>query len=92
MNIKVTGKNLEITDAIRGYVTDKADRLEKFEGANTELTVVCRVEREDQIAEMQLLSIASHVCSAIIELESFVCSSPLSVLMPISFHNWSQWL
>ncbi len=54
MNIKVTGKNLEITDAIRSYVTDKADRLEKFEGANTELTVVCRVEREDQIAEMQL--------------------------------------
>ena len=54
MNIKVTGKNLEITDAIRQYVTDKADRLEKFEGANTELTVVCRVEREDQIAEMQL--------------------------------------
>ena len=54
MNIKVTGKNLEITDAIRQYVTDKADRLEKFEGANTELTVVCRVEREDLIAEMQL--------------------------------------
>ena len=54
MNIKVTGKNLEITDAIRDYVTDKADRLEKFEGSNTELNVVCKVEREDQIAEMQL--------------------------------------
>ncbi len=54
MNIKVTGKNLDITDAIRSYVTDKADRLEKFEGANTELNVVCKVEREDQIAEMQL--------------------------------------
>ena len=54
MNIKVTGKNLEITDAIRDYVTDKADRLEKFEGYNTELNVVCKVEREDQIAEMQL--------------------------------------
>ena len=54
MNIKVTGKNIEITDAIRAYVEDKADRLEKFEGSNTELNVVCRVEREDQIAEMQL--------------------------------------
>ncbi len=54
MNIKVTGKNLEITDAIRQYVTDKADRLEKFENKNTELNVVCKVEREDQIAEMQL--------------------------------------
>ena len=54
MNIKVTGKNIEVTDAIRSYITDKADRLEKFEGANTELNVVCKVEREDQIAEMQL--------------------------------------
>lgn len=54
MNIKVTGKNIEVTDAIRSYITDKADRLEKFEGSNTELNVVCKVEREDQIAEMQL--------------------------------------
>ena len=54
MNIKVTGKNIEITDAIRQYVTDKADRLEKFEGANTELNVLCKVEREEQIVEMQL--------------------------------------
>ncbi len=54
MNIKVTGKNIEITDAIRDYVTEKADRLEKFEGANTELNVVCKVEREEQIVEMQL--------------------------------------
>ena len=54
MNIKVTGKNIEVTDAIRQYDTDKADRLAKFENANSELTVVCKVEREDQIAEMQL--------------------------------------
>lgn len=54
MNIKVTGKNIEITDAIRQYVEDKADRLQKFEGANTELNVVCSVEREEQIVELQL--------------------------------------
>ena len=54
MNIKVTGKNLDITDAIRDYVTDKADRLEKFESESTELNVICKVEREDQVAEMQL--------------------------------------
>ena len=49
MNIKVTGKNIEITDAIRKYVEDKSDRLEKFENENTALNVVCRVEREEQI-------------------------------------------
>lgn len=54
MNIKVTGKNIEITDAIRQYVEDKADRLAKFENANTELNVVCSVEREEQIVELQL--------------------------------------
>lgn len=54
MNIKVTGKNIEITDAIRQYVEDKAERLQKFEGANTELNVVCSIEREEQIVELQL--------------------------------------
>ena len=54
MNIKVTGKNIEITDAIRQYVEDKSDRLSKFENANTELNVVCSVEREEQIVELQL--------------------------------------
>lgn len=54
MNIKVTGKNIEITDAIREYVESKADRLEKFENANTELNVVCSIEREEQIVELQL--------------------------------------
>lgn len=54
MNIKVTGKNIEITDAIRKYVEDKSDRLEKFENENTALNVVCSVEREEQIVELQL--------------------------------------
>lgn len=54
MNIKITGKNIEITDAIRQYVEDKSDRLSKFENANTELNVVCSIEREEQIVELQL--------------------------------------
>lgn len=54
MNIKVIGKNIDITDSIREYVESKSDRLEKFENQNTELTVVCSVEREDQIVELQL--------------------------------------
>ncbi len=54
MNIKVTGKNIEITNAIKEYVERKADRLEKFENENTELNVLCFVEREDQIVQLQL--------------------------------------
>ena len=54
MNIKVTGKNIEITDAIKEYIEKKCERLEKFEGKNTEVTAACSVEREDQIVEIRI--------------------------------------
>ena len=54
MNIKVTGKNIEITDSIREYIEKRIERLEKFEGKNTEINVVCSIEREDQIVEIQI--------------------------------------
>jgi putative sigma-54 modulation protein len=54
MNIKVTGKNIEITDAIREYIEKRVEKLEKFEGKNTEINVVCSVEREEQIVEIQV--------------------------------------
>ena len=54
MNIKVTGRNIEITDSIREYVEKRAEKLEKFEGKNTEINVVCSVEREEQIVEIQI--------------------------------------
>ena len=52
MNIKVVGKNIEITSAIKEYIEKRMERLEKFEGKNTEITVVCSVEREEQIVEI----------------------------------------
>ena len=54
MNIKVTGRNIEITDSIREYVEKRAEKLEKFEGKNTEINAVCSVEREEQIVEIQV--------------------------------------
>lgn len=54
MNIKVTGRNIEVTDAIREYIEKRLEKLEKFEGNNTDINVVCSVEREDQIVEMQV--------------------------------------
>lgn len=54
MNIKVTGKNIEITDSIREYVEKRLERLEKFESKNTDVNVTCSVEREEQIVEMQV--------------------------------------
>ncbi|MBQ9267536.1 MAG: ribosome-associated translation inhibitor RaiA [Clostridia bacterium] len=54
MNIKITGKGLEVTDAMKDYIEKRLERLEKFEGRNTDVNVVCSVEREDQIVEMQV--------------------------------------
>ena len=54
MNIKVVGKNIEITAAIKEYIEKRVEKLEKFEGKNTEVTVVCSVEREEQIIEIQI--------------------------------------
>ena len=54
MNIKVTGKNIEITNAIREYIEKRLERLEKFTSENTEVNVVCSVEREEQIVEIQV--------------------------------------
>ena len=54
MNIKITGKNIEITQAIREYIEKRMERLEKFEGKNTDVNVVCSVEREEQIIEIQI--------------------------------------
>ncbi len=54
MNIRITGKNIDVTEAMRDYVEKRLERLEKFEGKNTEVNVVCSVEREEQIIEIQI--------------------------------------
>ena len=51
MKIKITGKELKITEAINSYVERKLDRIDKyFEDAEAEVTL--KTERNDQIAEI----------------------------------------
>ncbi len=54
MNIKLVGKNIEVTGAIKEYIEKRAERLEKFEGPNTDMTVVCSVEKAEQVVEIQI--------------------------------------
>ena len=44
MNIKVTGKDLEVTDAIKAYVEKKVERLVKY--FDDEFDVVATVKSE----------------------------------------------
>ena len=51
MEIKITGKELKITEAINEYVERKLERIDKyFENASADVTV--KTERNAQIAEM----------------------------------------
>lgn len=53
MQIKITGKELKVTEAINDYVEKKMERVAKyFEDA--EADVVIRVEKNVQIAEMKV--------------------------------------
>lgn len=51
MKIKITGKELKITEAINDYVERKLDRIDKyFEDAEADVTL--RTEKNEQIAEI----------------------------------------
>lgn len=53
MNIKITGKELKATEAIKDYLEKKLSRLEKyFETEDLDAQVMIKVERELQIADI----------------------------------------
>lgn len=55
MNIKITGKELKATDAIKNYIDTKAERLQKyFDTEDIDLFVTIKKEGEEQVAEMQV--------------------------------------
>ena len=51
MKIKITGKELKITEAINDYVERKLDRIDKY-FENAEADVTLRTEKTEQIAEI----------------------------------------
>ena len=55
MQIKITGKELKVTDAINDYVERKMERIAKyFEDAEADVTL--RTEKNEQIAEICVLA------------------------------------
>ena len=55
MNIKVTGKEVKVTDAIKDYAEKKLDRIEKyFEGEEIDAIVTVKAEKNVQVAELQV--------------------------------------
>lgn len=55
MKIKITGKELKITEAINDYIEKKLDRIDKyFEEAEAEVTL--KTEKNEQIAEIYVVA------------------------------------
>lgn len=52
MNIKITGKDLQATEAMKDYVAKKVERLVKYFGEEFDVTVTLKCEKNEQIAEM----------------------------------------
>ena len=64
MNIKITGKDLKATDAIKDYVEKKLERLVKYFGEDFDVTATIKCEGNEQIAEI-LVSVNSDKYKAV---------------------------
>ncbi len=56
MNIKITGKDLKATEAIKDYVEKKLERVEKYFDENFDVDVTIKAEKNMQIAEMHVIT------------------------------------
>lgn len=56
MNIKITGKDLKATEAIKDYVEKKLERIQKYFDEDFDVNVTIRTEKNMQIAEMHVIT------------------------------------
>ncbi len=54
MDIKIVGKDLKATDAIKDYIGKKSERLEKYFGEEFDVTATIKTEGGMQVAEMEV--------------------------------------
>lgn len=54
MRIKITGRNIELTEGIKNAVEDKMKKLEKYFTPDTDVYVTLSVEKERQKAEVTI--------------------------------------
>lgn len=54
MNVKVTGKDMKVTDAIIDYSEKKLERVEKYFDEEVNATVTVKAEKNSKVAEIQV--------------------------------------
>ena len=74
MNIKIVGKELTVTEAIKSYVEKKLERIEKyFEDEEINASVTIKGEKNLQIAEMYI-NVKSYNLKAVTETKDLYAS------------------
>ena len=63
MNLNITGKDFELTDSIKNYITEKIGKLEKYFGSNFDAVATLKIEGNNQVAEIRV-NIASETFKA----------------------------
>lgn len=59
MNIKITGKDLKATEAIKDYVERKLERIQKYFDEELDVNVTIKAEKNMQIAEIHVITKAN---------------------------------
>ena len=63
MNLNITGKDFELTDSIKSYITEKVGKLEKYFGSDFDAVATLKIEGNNQVAEIRV-NIASETFKA----------------------------
>ena len=72
MNIKITGKDLKATEAIKEYVEKKCERLQKYTEDELDVKATIRTEGNTQVAEIST-NINGNIYRAVSEAKRFIC-------------------
>ena len=73
MNIKITGKDLKATEAIKEYIEKKCERLQKYTEDELEVKATIRAEGKEQVAELST-NINGNVYRAVTEKKDLYAS------------------
>ena len=64
MNLNITGKDFELTEAIKDYIDEKVSKLSKYIGENFDATATLKIEGNEQVAEIRI-SFTGEVIKAV---------------------------
>ena len=54
MNLDITGKQLELTDALKDFITERFENVRKHSSKITNAHVTCETIKDEQVAEARL--------------------------------------